>query len=1296
VFVLLTVLALGATLAQGAPPATGDWVVTGDETYTGQTITLEGNLTVAPGGNLTLLDVVLEINSTPAARRGVTVQGTGKLTTGDLDGSAATPLDRTFVRPLGAGEAIFFVAEAGSTLNLSQTAVRGVGYTQSPLNASGIYLDHAFVTLSNLTVSNSFFGLVLLGDFGNVTLSDITVHNSTYDGVLLRGATNVYFRGLISADNGGAGLQAANGTSTLRSVSFLRNGDGLAVKFGATSNVQAFDASGNQNGVVALTDASIVMSLGRVTNNTNNGVDARISSVVSLTSVTLSDNPTHVYVTGGSTYNQAGGSLSRGIIGFHARTGSNVSVLDATVQGMSGSAFEIDSSYAEFMRVSFAGIAVGGSVNGGTGFVFIDSSLTGSTVGGFLFFDTAGVILHNPTFRDNRGSSVVMTGSSTGRVSASLAATFVNTTAVLDNLNVTGTLWVENSTLHVMRARAWVVTGSFHGERGGIIGDVAGASLTVRQAASLDLSQFGVGDFALHIDGDPSTASVQGFSVIGSGALEASNGTLFSWRNVTAVTGGTVRVSSGTLELVGGSATDIAIGDGSTLWLRDYLADVPGATYGAGASLYETWSVTVQLEWAPGVRAPGQAAQLQNVTGQVAAAGTTGSTGQWDAGYVRARTGTASGVVSDNPYSIVGGSGSWVMTATASISAPTLAIVQLNDLTAPSVVITSPAQGAGTRADPVVVVGMAADGESGLGELAWSYDNASFNVVAVTGFFSIPVAALVNTSYTVTVRATDLAGNRGWAEVTFLVDRIDPTITLSAPVNGSRLKGPDLTVSGRTEVGANLTVSGQGAAVDALGDFTHVLTLVDGVHTIVLVAVDAAGNSATLAVVVTLDSTPPAIVVESPLNNTVLASDKATLTGRVEPGASLSVDGLAYAVLSNGSFSADAFLDLEGLNSFVLRSVDAAGNENEVVWVLVRDTQAPTVSVAGLEGAGPWVINTTSPAFQITVDEDAVIEASTGSGSNLATFTGASALYRPVLLDGNTTLNITATDAGGNRNTVVFALRVDVVPPDYTLDPATAGGLVRQNPWALTITTEPGAQVTVGGAPAQPTTPGGTTFQATVDLEEGVNQVAVSVTDAAGNRLDFSVTITLDSQPPSLRIESPEDGARVSEGSVLVVGTAETGATVTVGGSPATVDAAGRFEVDYPLLRGPNTIVVEATDPAGNTAHLSLVVTRAGGVSGELTGIDFIDDNLYFLLLLVAVAVAGAAVATRGRRRRRQLARRSAALGDELESAVNLRGDLGAADNFSPRQVQDSDFQSFEDFQRKQGGGPPGGGPRLP
>jgi parallel beta-helix repeat protein len=85
-----------------------------------------------------------------------------------------------------------------------------------------------------------------------------------------------------------------------------------------------------------------------------------------------------------------------------------------------------------------------------------------------------------------------------------------------------------------------------------------------------------------------------------------------------------------------------------------------------------------------------------------------------------------------------------------------------------------------------------------------------------------------------------------------------------------------------------------------------------------------------------------------------------------------------------------------------------------------------------------------------------------------------------------------------------------------------------------------------------------------------------------------------DTSPPVVTITSPIDGATVSTSSITVTGTAtdDTGVTtLTVNGNSVTVESDGSFTTTVSLTSGVNTIIVIATDAAGNSASESVNVT---------------------------------------------------------------------------------------------------------
>ena len=146
-----------------------------------------------------------------------------------------------------------------------------------------------------------------------------------------------------------------------------------------------------------------------------------------------------------------------------------------------------------------------------------------------------------------------------------------------------------------------------------------------------------------------------------------------------------------------------------------------------------------------------------------------------------------------------------------------------------------------------------------------------------------------------------------------------------------------------------------------------------------------------------------------------------------------------------------------------------------------------------------------------------------------------------------------------------------------------------------------GAQREVASIPV-----GGTTHFSTpaVTLTEGSNAfVAILVSPTGDGQPSPVVTYILDTAPPTMKVTSPASGAKVMNSTVDISGTVDPGATITirneqvVGGAiqNQTVGKAGTFKLTLPLVAGPNTIDLMATDQAGNSASTSLTVNRDYG-----------------------------------------------------------------------------------------------------
>lgn len=132
-----------------------------------------------------------------------------------------------------------------------------------------------------------------------------------------------------------------------------------------------------------------------------------------------------------------------------------------------------------------------------------------------------------------------------------------------------------------------------------------------------------------------------------------------------------------------------------------------------------------------------------------------------------------------------------------------------------------------------------------------------------------PATALADGSNTIKVDASDYDGNAATQKtVTFIIDTVPPTLSVSAPANNLITNQVACTVSGTTNDATSspckVTVKLNAGAADTVtvnadGTFSKALTLVTGTNTITVVSTDSAGKSSTVTRTVTLDQTAPTI-----------------------------------------------------------------------------------------------------------------------------------------------------------------------------------------------------------------------------------------------------------------------------------------------------------------------------------------------------------------------------------------------------------------------------------------------------
>jgi len=196
------------------------------------------------------------------------------------------------------------------------------------------------------------------------------------------------------------------------------------------------------------------------------------------------------------------------------------------------------------------------------------------------------------------------------------------------------------------------------------------------------------------------------------------------------------------------------------------------------------------------------------------------------------------------------------------------------DVSAPTVAVTAPADGSTVAGN--VSVSASADDNTAVAGVQFLVNGVNLGTEDTTSPYGVSwdTTVLSNGAYTLTARARDAAGNVKTSDpvsvtVNNVGDTTPPTVSVTAPASGS-------TVSGSVAISANASdnvgVAGvrfridgvDVGAEDTASPYSiswNTASATNGTHQITAIARDAAGNTATSAVVtVTVDNTSPAQV----------------------------------------------------------------------------------------------------------------------------------------------------------------------------------------------------------------------------------------------------------------------------------------------------------------------------------------------------------------------------------------------------------------------------------------------------
>jgi hypothetical protein len=195
-------------------------------------------------------------------------------------------------------------------------------------------------------------------------------------------------------------------------------------------------------------------------------------------------------------------------------------------------------------------------------------------------------------------------------------------------------------------------------------------------------------------------------------------------------------------------------------------------------------------------------------------------------------------------------------------------------------------------------------------------------------------------------------------------DRTEPPLDIDpipSPTNQRQV-----TIAGRTRPGCEVYVGNVRATVDATGAFKATVALNEGKNTI---RVKSSTQYATTSreINVELDSQNPGMIIETKLSKERYVDvDKITITGRVEPGSRVQINGID-AIVVNDYFVCEVPVKL-GSNTLEIVATDKVGNTSKLsyevkVWhkkvikVTIDSTQAFVDGKEEILSSPPKIIN---------------------------------------------------------------------------------------------------------------------------------------------------------------------------------------------------------------------------------------------------------------------------------------------------------------------------------------------------
>ncbi len=272
------------------------------------------------------------------------------------------------------------------------------------------------------------------------------------------------------------------------------------------------------------------------------------------------------------------------------------------------------------------------------------------------------------------------------------------------------------------------------------------------------------------------------------------------------------------------------------------------------------------------------------------------------------------------------------------------------------------------------------------------------------------------------------------------IDTQPPIIRLANLPEDMQVGGDErgLSIEGVTDPDATVWLNDwfQPLDVSESGGFSTVYTLQDGKNRIELVAVDEAGNQASIVREITLLTQPPSIVVLNPPDGLWINEQMLSVQGTVPAGVQVQINQREANLDAEGNFNEDVVLE-EGENIIRIQATDAVGNSSVEERRVYLRTRPPALSLTtvreGMTVREPslLVVGQTEPHTTVWLNGRELAVDSQGGFQGLVD-----------LIEGENIIRAEAIDRAGNTAVVVRQVTYAPAAATMILPPAVRTVLV--------------------------------------------------------------------------------------------------------------------------------------------------------------------------------------------------------------------------------------------------------------